>query len=392
VTRAFAVAAALVAATAGVASADTFGGFAGNEKTYVLGREKICEPLKVAAAAARGMPACKAAGTDEMAVLSLKSPAPERGGGAEVRATAKGSTITVSDKNGATLVAWTSMDPVASVVDVWRSQYGRIVAVEYTVRRMGKEVHEVVGFDLGVGGGGGGAQTGTQTGTPTGTGTQTGTGPEVAPPVDPVVKKAVDKARKASGKAAVAAWAKVLALDPEHSEAKYRTAVAFAGMKKQADAVAALQNLAQSKRPDAIEWLVEARFDKSFVKLVGDSGFRDAVGYDRPAGTAYERLMGLGGQWEQSLTPCDRPEMKVTLRRDRTFRLDFRSTCEGMREKFTMKGTWSMTDVAVELRMKRPGGGGMDSAPCLLGTDGSEDTLTCHVDQDLTFEGRPVRR
>lgn len=381
----------MMAASAGVAVADTFGGFAGNEKTYVLGREKVCEPIKVTAAAAKGMPTCKVAGTDVMATLSLKSPAPERGSEAQVKATAKGQTITVTGKSGEVLVTWQSLDPVTSVVDVWRSTYGRIVAVEFTVRRMGKDVHDVVGFDMGVGGGGGTGGGTTQTGTGTGTGTQTGTGTGTGTPVDPAMKKAIDKARKTSGKPAIAAWAKVLALDPENSEAKYRTAAAFAATKKSADAVAALQNLSQSKRSDAIEWLVEARFDKSFVKLVSDPGFRTAVGYDRPPGTAYERLMGLGGQWEQSMTPCDRPEMKVTLRRDRTFRLDFRSVCEGMRETFTMKGTWSMTDVAVEMLMKRPGGG-TDSAPCLIGTDGDEDTLTCHVDADLTFEGRPVRR
>ncbi|MBZ0231472.1 MAG: hypothetical protein K8M05_03920 [Deltaproteobacteria bacterium] len=385
------IVAAMVAGGAGVAAADTFGGFAGNEKTYVLGREKVCEPLKVAAGAAKGVPACKVAGTDVMATLSLKSPPPERGSEAQVKATAKGQTITVVGRSGEAIVTWQSFDPVASVVDVWRSQYGRIVAVEYTVRRAGREVHEVVGFDLGVGGGGGGkagqSDTGGGTTAGTGTGTGTGTGKEI----DPVVKKAIDKARKAKGKAAVAAWAKVLELDPESSEARYRRAAAFAGMKKHADAVAALQNLAQSKRADAIEWLVEARFDKSFVKLVGDAGFRDAVGYDRPAGSAYERLMGLGGQWEQSLTPCDRPEMKLVFKRDRTFRLGFRSTCEGMRESFTMKGTWSMTDVAVELLLKKPGGG-HDRAPCLLGTDGDEDTLTCHLDADLSFEARPVRR
>lgn len=383
-----AVVAGVLLASAGVAAADSFGGFAGNEKSYVLGREKVCEPIKVSAATARGVPACMVAGTEVMATLSLKTPSPERGADAQVKARASGQTITVTGKDGAVIVAWQSFDPVTSVVDVWRSTYGRIVAVEYTVRRAGKEVHEVVGFDVGVGGGGGGAATGTQTQAQTGTQTQT---QAHAQPVDPVVQKAIDKARKTSGKAAIAAWNKVIALDPESSEAKYRLAAAYAGMKKSADAVAALENLAQSKRPDAIEWLVEARFDKSFVKLVGDPGFRTAVGFDRPAGTAYERLMGLGGQWEQSLTPCDRPEMRVTLRRDRTFKLEFRSVCEGMREGFTMKGTWTMTDVAVELHMKRPGGG-MDSAPCLIGTDGDEDTLTCHMDADLSFEARPVRR
>lgn len=101
--------------------------------------------------------------------------------------------------------------------------------------------------------------------------------------------------------------------------------------------------------------------------------------------------MGLGGQWEQALVPCDRPELKLTFRRDRTFRLDFRSVCQGRREGFALKGTWRQTETALELLLAKPGGG-HDAAPCLLGRDGDEDTLTCHVDADLSFEGRPVRR
>jgi len=124
---------------------------------------------------------------------------------------------------------------------------------------------------------------------------------------------------------------------------------------------------------------------------VSDPAFRATVGLDRPATTAYERLMGLGGQWEQSVIPCDRPEMKLAVRRDRTFRLELRSVCSGMRERLSWTGRWSQQDQAVELQLKKPGGG-FDSAPCLLSRDGDEEVLTCHLDADLAFEARPVRR
>jgi hypothetical protein len=395
----------VLAISAGVAGADSFGGVAGNEKSYLVGRDKVCTPIAVTAVAAKGMPACRTAGTDEVAALSLKTPAPERGGEAEVRAAAKGSTLTITRKDGSVAVTWTSLDPIASVVDVWRSTYGRIVVVEYTVRRAGREVHEVVGFDLGVGGKGattdpappGGKPPVTDPAPPNGNppngnppnGNPPATDP-APPPADPAVTKAADKARKASGKAAIAAWTKVLALDPEHPEAHFRIAAAHAA-KSPANALAALDKLAASSRPEAAEWLVEARFDRAFLKLVSDARFRTVTGLDRAPATPYERLMGLGGQWEQSLIPCDRPEITVTLRRARTFRIDLSSVCSGMRERLSWSGTWAQSGEAVELRLKKPGGG-FDTAPCLMSADKDEDVLTCFLDADLRFEARPVRR
>ncbi|MCL4224811.1 MAG: hypothetical protein KJZ91_10155 [Myxococcales bacterium] len=402
-----------------VAAAQSFGGFAGNEKSYLVGRDRVCAPLVVSGAAARGVPACQAATTDAVARLSVKAPRPERGAAAEVRAAARGRTVTVTRKDGAVVVAWDAPDPVAAIVDVWRSTYGRLVVVEYTVRRGGREVPEVVGFDVGVGGreprpggapgtgGGDGSGAGSGSGSGGGSGAGSGSGADAwtgatasgggttpttaPPPPDPRLTAAVAKARKTSGKAALGAWAQVLALDAEHAEARYRTAAAHLALKRPADAVTALEGLASSSRADAIEWLIEARHDKAFRTLLGHAGFRAAVGLDRAPVSPYERLMGLGGQWEQALVPCDRPELKLTFRRDRTFRLDFRSVCQGRREGFALKGTWRQTETALELLLSRPGGG-HDAAPCLLGRDGDEDTLTCHVDADLSFEGRPVRR
>ncbi len=383
----------------GVAAADSFGGVSGNEKVYLVGRDKVCQPLVVRAAAARGMPACKPAPTAEVAALSVKTPAPERGSKAELSAAAKGRTLTVRDKDGAAVVAWDAPDPVASVVDVWRSKYGRLVMVEYTVRRTGREVHEVVGFELGAGGTepvepptptGPGPTTPTTPTTPTGPTTPTApTGP--AAKAEPALVKAVAKARKTRGQAAVAAWSKVLVLDEDHAEARYRLAAVHAQAKRGADAVAQLARLAASPRLDAIEWLVEARFDQAFARLVADPGFRTAVGLDRVGATAYERLMGFGGQWEQSLTPCERPEMKLAFARDRSFRLELKSACQGQRDSFRLKGTWAQRGDLIDLKLAGVAGA-VDVAPCQFARDGSEDVLRCQVDEDLAFEGRPVRR
>ena len=135
------IAGTLLIASAGAARADSFGGVAGNEKTYLVGRDRVCVPIVVSGGKATGGPACHAAAVDEVARMSLKTPAPERGGEAQVKAAARGSTITISGKDGAALVTWSSFDPITSIVDVWRSTYGRIVVVEYTVRRGGREVH-----------------------------------------------------------------------------------------------------------------------------------------------------------------------------------------------------------------------------------------------------------
>ena len=391
----FAGALGAVVGLAATARADSFGGVAGNEKVYLIGRDKVCAPIVVSGGKATGTPACRTTPTAEIAALSMKSPAPERGSKAEVTVAARGSQLTVLGKDGAALVTWSSFDPIVAVVDVWRSTYGRLVMVEYTVRRGGRELHEVIGFDLGVGGAGTDARPVIIAPIIDPVADPIGPIPpttDVAPaPTDPAIDKAAAKARKAKGKAAIAAWAQVLALDPEHAEARYRTAVAQAQLKQRGLALDLLDALARSSRADAAEWLVEARGDKAFRALVADARFRAAVGLDRKAGSIYERIMGLGGVWEQALVPCEKPEIVITFGRDRVVRMVLRTACEGMREKGTYKGTWATTKTSIELRLPKPGGGN-DTAPCTLVADGDEDRLTCQLDEDVAFDARPVRR
>lgn len=373
--------AAAVVATVGVARADSFGGVAANEKHYLVGAARICAPLAVADGAAVGAPSCTVGAADDVAGLSARMPSPERGPKAQLTASAKGRVITVSE-GGAPVITWSSPDAVTKVVDVWRSASGRIVLVEYVVRRGGRELSDVVGFDRGYRG----ATPGPTVTDPPPTVT------DPAPPVeDPGLGKAVAAARKAKGKAAAKAWKAVLTRDADHAEAHYRLAALAATGKRAAEAVAGLERLAASTRADAVEWLVEARFDRAFAKLVSDARFRAAVRLDAAPATVYERLMGLGGQWEQALMPCDRPEIKLALKRDRSLSLVVRTACQGMRDKVSFRGTWAPTADGLELRL--PGlDGGHDAAPCGLARERDEDALTCAVDADLTFTARPSRR
>lgn len=367
------------------AEADSLNGIAANEKSYVVGPRRVCTPLAVSAGAAQGVPACRTAATDEVAGLSARLPSADRGAKAEVVATARGRTITIETKAGQAVVVWTAADPIASIVDVWRSPTGRVLIVEYVVRRAGRERHDVIGFDRGLGGGARPTE-------PIDVIAPVDPPPPVAPTVSgDAVAKAVAKARKARGKAAAKAWLAVLAIDDAYPEAHYRIAVVDAAAKRPDAAIGRLEQLAASPRAEAIEWLIEARTEPGFGKLVGDARFRAAVGFDRPAQTTYERVMGLGGLWEQSIVPCDRPELKLTFGRDRKLALVLRTSCSGSRDKVAYRGTWDVAGATVQIKLPKLDTGD-DIAPCTLTPDDDEDVLRCQIDRDLSFEARPVRR
>lgn len=381
--RAAAVAATLTLA-AGVAEADSFGGIAANEKSYLVGASRVCAPVVVTAGAAAGSPACHAAPADEVARLSTRLPSAERGPKATLTATAKGRVLTVAGADGAAVATWTSADAISSVVDVWQSPTGRLIVVEFVVRRAGRELHDVVGLDRGLG----------RSDPPTTPPTQPPTQPPPTDPpaaVDPELARVVAAARKAKGKTALKGWLIVLTLAPDHPEALYRLAALDAAGKRTASALDRLEALARSKAPDAVEWLIDARFDKAFAKLVSEPRFRAAVGFDAPATSTYARLMGLGGEWEQPLAPCDRPELRLTLKRDRRFTLQLRTSCQGSRDKVTYRGTWVARGDALTLQLPKLDTGD-DQFPCLLAVDGDEDVLRCQVDEELSFEARPSRR
>jgi hypothetical protein len=376
------------------AVADTFGGFSGVDRPYLVNKDRVCAPLPVAAAAASGRPACETQPADVIAKLSIKPPIVQRGVKASFAALAEGKQLTVTRKSGEPVVTWSAPDPIGRVVEVYASQYEDRVAVAYTTRRLGKEVTDIVAFEL--------VKT-------------TGRDPAaLAPrPVDPAappdppdpaagpasadhpeLAKAVTAARKATKAKARAAWQAVLALDAQHAEAIYRIAALQLAAKQRADALASLGRLGKSARSDAIEWLVEARFDTAFAALRAEPAFRATVGLDRNPATPYERLMGFGGQWEQTGTSCEDPEVKLSVNRDRTFKLRVRSRCRGSSYDLPFSGTWRLDGDAVVLVLPTKGkqATAKDEAPCTFEAKGDEDALRCTLDRDLEFVVLPTRR
>ena len=393
--------------------ADTFSGFSGVDRPYLVNQDRVCQPIAIAGNTATGAPRCEKAAADVIARLSIKPPIVQSGAKASFTAQAAGRTITVSRKAGGALVAWDAPDPVVRIVELYASQYDDRVAVAYAVRRAGKEVTDIVAFDLGQNQsairdvtppGGGSDASGSATGSPAGAAgtaggatagaTAPGTGAAVEPPPDPQVVKAAADARAAPKAKALAAWKAVLALDAGNPEALFRTAIAQLAARHTAEALAALQALSSSPHADAVEWLVDARFDPAFAALRADAKFRAAVGLDRRPATPYERLMGFGGQWEQTGTSCDKPEVRFVATRDRKFRLRVKTTCEGAVYDTPFQGTWRLEGQRVVLQLPTRGRAATaaDEASCLFEITGDEDALRCSLGHDLEFVVLPTRR
>ena len=392
---------------AGTAAADKLGGFSGVDRPYLVNQDRVCTPLKVADGAAAGAPACTQAAADVVARLSIKDPILQEGPKATFAATASGRTLTVTRKaSGTPVVTWSAADPIGKVVEVYASQYQDRVAVAYTTRRLGKEVTDVIAFDLGQGAGSqptapagkdpagqdpaGRAPTGKD---PAGT-APTGTAAP-APPADPKVTAAAAAARKApAGARALAAWKAVLAQDGTHPEALFRVAAAQVAAKQTADALATLGVLGGATRADALEWLVEARFDPAFASMRGDAKFRAAVGLDRKPTSMYERMMGFGGQWEQSATACDKPEVRLAALRDRTFKLRVKTACQGSTSEMAFKGTWRVEggNVVLTFPNKHKTITADDETVCSFEPAGDEEGLKCTIGRDLEFTVLPTRR
>jgi hypothetical protein len=384
---------------AAVARGDTFSGFSGVDRPYLVNQDRVCAPIVVANGAATGAPRCERAAADAIAKLSIKPPIVQSGAKAAFAAQASGRTITITSKTGGTVVVWSAADPIVKIIDLYASQYEDRVAVAYNVRRAGKEVTDVVAFDLG-------ARTASVVApiTSNGAGRDPADGtPDPAtpappaapaPPTDPKLAKAIADARAAAKPKALAAWKAVLAIDHDHAEALFRSAIAEAAAKHPGEALAALRALAASSRDDAIEWLVEARFDPAFAALRADAGFRAAVGLDRKPATTYERLMGFGGQWEQTGTSCDTPEVRFVATRDRKFRLRVKTTCEGSVFDTPFKGSWRIDGNRIVLVLPSQGkaASAADEAMCRFEGAGDEDAMRCSLGRDIDFVVLPTRR
>jgi hypothetical protein len=362
------------------AYADTFGGFSGVDRPYLVNQDRVCTPILIANGAASGMPKCQKAAADLIARLSIKPAQVQSGAKAAFTASASGTTLTITRKTGEPLVAWDAPDPIGKVIDVFASQYEDRIAVAYTTRRAGKELTDVVAFDLGQ------AQHRVDPVTPV-------TPATVTPAVkaDPKVTAAVDAARKAAKPKAEAAWQAVLAIEPAYSEAHYQLAALHAGKK---DVAGAVKELEAMTAPDAIEWQIEARFDAAFAALRADPKFRAVAGLDRKPANAYERMMGFGGTWEQTGTSCDKPQVTVTASRSRAIKIRVKSACEGAQYDLTSKGTWRVESdqVVITIPTKGKQVEAKDEAACKFEPIGDEDSLRCALGRDLEFQVLPTRR
>src|SRR5882757_11103462 len=87
-----------IAAIFDTARADTFSGFSGVDRHYLVNQDRVCTPIPVNAGAAAGAPACTKAAADAVAHLSIKPPNVQSGAKAAFVAQASGRTITVSHK------------------------------------------------------------------------------------------------------------------------------------------------------------------------------------------------------------------------------------------------------------------------------------------------------
>jgi hypothetical protein len=374
---------------AATAQAGAFGGFSRDGKSYLDGTDRVCQPVS------KGQPSCHRAGKDEVTRGGFRMGTPQRGQAATVLAEASGTAIKIKDAGTkALLVEWSSVDPISRVTAVYVSDGAGLVAVEHEVRASGRTAIQTIVLRLP------GKAASNAAAKP-----QKGTAPAPPPaaPLTPASAKAVAAAvkggaaqlKKKKWKQAEAAYRKALATAGDHASARFGLAAALAQQKRKAEAVAELALLARSPLADAPEWLVEARTSAHFAALREDPDFRRAVGIDRDPDrerSAYERLVGQGGSWEQTGTACQSPTVSLKLdRKTKKFVLLIQVKCQGDDETTKLTGTWAASGQS-EVTLTFPNAGGPDEKlACKLAEAGGEDALGCTL-EDIVMDLRVVRR
>lgn len=376
---------------AATAAAGTFGGFSRDGTSYLDGADRICRPART------GTPVCRKASKEEVTRLGFRMGTAQRGANATVTAEASGSTIKIKDaRTKALLLEWTSIDPVSRILAVYLADGGGLVAVDYEVRVSGRTASQTVGLPL-RGKDASPASTKPQPAPPQlpAPPPPATLSPEQARAVAASVKAGAAQLKKKKWAAAEAAYRKALATAGDHPAARFGLAAALAQQKKKAEAISELRLLARSPLPDAPEWLVEARASAHLAGLREDPDFRRAVGIDRDPDrqpSAYERLIGPGGTWEQTGQSCQSPTVSLKLdRKTKKFVLLIRVRCQGDDETTRLGGTWAASGQS-ELTLTFPNAGGPDEKLiCKLTEAGSEDALGCTL-EDIVMDLRVVRR
>lgn len=380
-----------------MAEASLFGGFA-KDGQYRRGTDQLCQ----AVTQTLGSPTCATRNLRELAQKTFDMGSEQTGAGNQIEVKKSGSRLKVlSADGGEVLATWDSGDVIEALAAIRMDKSGRWVAIEYTTRFGGRSVDDLVVLTLR---------------RPAGTSPAPAPAPESKPPAaksktpapksktPPAFVKALKTGIKWSArrkhKKAIVAFRQALRIVPEHPEALYRLSRSLFSTKDRPAALMTLQRIPRSKHPEATRWRVEARFDRVFKPLRGDAVFRLAVGIDRKPDdpvTTYERLVGLGGHWEQELLACEEPRVNLNLRRNDKSRFDLiiRSNCQGYRETTRLDGRWAAGPKGA-LRLHFPNTDTDDEdLVCRLElcTDGSgEDCLRCQPEPDIEFLLRVVRR
>lgn len=380
-----------------VASAGVFGGFS-DGNTYRKG-DSIC----TATAKKDATAACTTSSVADLAKMSFKRGTKQRGSSSLVTVQKKGTTLHVVAADGGTLASWDAGQVIGGVGDVFLGPKKQWVAIEFQTRFAGRAVEDVVLLPIAL-----------PTAAPVvekssdaksvekNSDLQRGSKTKSDPPgFREAMTKAARFARKRrSYDKAEAALKNALKLAPGHPEALFQVAILHAKRKNYEATIDALTTLSKSKHEAMVRWRVEARFDVRFKALRGNPAFRKAVGITRgpdETPSLYERLVALGGRWEQEAIPCEQPQVNLTLRRDKKQRFDLviRSKCQGMAETTRLDGTW-LHKGAVDLALRFPNMESEDdNLTCrveLCADESGEDCVRCQPDPESEFLLRTVRR
>src|ERR1041385_1982175 len=89
--------------------------------------------------------------------------------------------------------------------------------------------------------------------------------------------------------------------------------------------------------------------------------------------------MGFGGEWEQNGPSCDKPEVRFTAGRDRSFKLRVKTRCEGSVYDTAFRGTWRIAGDRIVLILPNQGkqATSADEATCGLEASGDEEAMRC---------------
>ena len=386
--------------------AEPFGGFSADETQYLVGRDTICSPLPMVDGTSRGIPSCARAEATSVAARKFRRGTKQQGSRAKYSASSRSTSLTVRALEGTgaragLTITWEATDPISRITAVYLSNGGELLAVEYESRFGGRARTDVVAFMIGKS-----KDSSPEPPAPV----QPDSRPAAKDPTTPApaaskeLEKALSKARRLSrrgaNKALIAAFRRVLELDPDHSEGLYGLARGLARRRQVDGALAELEKLAASSREDAIVWQVEARFDKAFASLRSNSRFRKAVGLDRPPGTrptaVYERLVGFSSTWEQPEIKCEQAQINIDFARtQRKFALRVTTRCGGYKDVTRLKGRWQVAkngQITLILPNKSKADEIVTCALQICSDSSNEDCLICGVDSDLSFTARPVRR